>query len=438
MRVLPRNLTEQHENGLLLAGVLAMFVVGAVISLLGWVAIRTPHLFAPYSAAVVGFFLLWLYKSIFSLGPNDGLETYLFGTHWVTYVSGSFWDSLPKYYGPSLRQRAEELVQNGHVSDYVFLPWPFWKVWRFPTSEVTLFQHTGKIYTDNAGDDAPQTMLAADPTMKFHFMSIRGLVTTLLTDWRFWGKSYIDLTSQCEVGKGDHKYTDSLLAKYLLESTSELIMEGVRKAAADYVFGVPTDDAHGKPELLRDKDSFEKVALWVFAEPGSNLRKSETLRRPTTHELDLDRDKPPRDINKKEFKEKLDDVTFDMFNGPYITERDFNIEGLNFDRLDPTASDAEKAINAAYVGLQTARASAMKIQREGVAKGDALAKEGVGRAKGLDALKATLGGDKVPPETLVLAEVLKGTPLNVNIVAPSIIEGAKALLGGHGKPSSPP
>lgn len=382
--------------------------------LLWWANSRDQAAFMPFlglSCFIIG---LFLYKSIFYIDAGEGLETYLFSSHWRTYVSDDFMTQLRPQALRNRRLKARKIdLRRGWCGGFLFLPWPFWRVIRFPTDGVTIFLHTGKIFTKKSSGSSYRVMMEAAPTFVIHFMTIRGIVSKFSVPRLI---RYLDLTQKGPVGEGTHKYEDYFLAKIILDDIAELVMEAVRDAAAYFSF-----DGEGN-DIIEEKELFEMTILFHLAERESRLWEAKVLKRPK----DTDGNEYKTvDACQKAFRELK--ITLEDFVGLYVAAKDLNLEGISFERVAEGASPAESAVNTAYQGLQ-----------EGQREKEKLAKAGEGRAAAVTALRNAgkikgVGGKAdvdMPPEIAVAADALKGSPLTVNVWGGGAQDALKQIIGG--------
>lgn len=372
--------------------------VGYIVIGLTLVSLATAYdarLFAPYTVVVIIMLAGIAWRSSNAMRRGDALETSLFSSPWKTFVTGSFRASVPAYSIGKLGR----VVERGQLFDFVFLLWPFWMVFRWRTTSTDVSHHTGKIFTapttktdmDKGEAGAARVMMSADPNLSISFLTIHRVVDVFLPQFY---RRYVNLAAPRSVGTGDHAYDGTWLSHYLLISLQSLIAEAVRNAASQFTFDGTTED-----DIVRQKARLELWILWILAEPGSKLRRAGILKRPTNGR--------GQDMAEEDFREKLkarhlaEAITFVHFHGEDVVDLDFNLEGLIFDRDFPNASEAEKAVNAAYVGLQEGRREGQKVREIGIARADTV--------------KATQDKTKLDAATSAALQALEKTPTTAHV-----------------------
>lgn len=385
-----------------------MFLVTVVlVGIYVWAIVSDPEAFWPYTGFYAALLLLWVHASVYRVHEADGLEAYIMDEHWCTYLSASFESMSLRMLPQRARDKYWRLVNDGslnpggHWAGYVFLPAGFFRVFRFPTVGTTLFLHAGKIYTKSsskqAGAAISRVLMAADPTFTLHFITIRGVVSTFSMP----KGRYVDLTTRCKVGEGTHEYDDFWIAKVIMDEMTELFMEATRTAAAHFRFDDPEND------IIERKPDVEMTLLYILAEPGSRLQKASILERPTNpttgEAFSYDICRTLFDNGEGSY------VKLDSFNGPDIVANDINLEGISFDKQATEAPDAEKAVNAAYIGMQ-----------EGLRDGNKEAKIGEGRAA---AFKAMRNEDALgDPALAAFVKATEGKETHFNLFGKGIID----------------
>lgn len=314
-------------------------VAGATILLIGW--------------------YVWI--SLHETSAEEGLETYLLGHHWKTYLSPAFakalWDAhekgrprgLAKY--QALDSKSLGIANTG----WAFLPRGFFKVARFSHEGQKVALHDNEIFTKASGEESYRVLLQGTPTMQIRFLTLRALIPAMsILKRRF----YVDLTRQCPIPIRDGKYQDTRLAWVIWKHATEVILEAGRNAATQFTW-------EGDQDIVENKHPFEMSVLWIIAEHGSILDQSGVLIRPKQQD--------GRELTLKQCRTQAEvgDVSLADFYGHYILSADYNVVGLGFAQVMENESEATRSVNVPFVATR----EKFRLEEEG--KGRAAATKAV-------------------------------------------------------------
>lgn len=331
---------------------------------------------------LIAFFgTLIVLNSIKIMGPTDGIELFLFGEHRTTFNPRKFKESL------NLEQQAKYVaaeIKTAPLLDIVIGLWPFWRLVRYPTSPTKSQLHASGIFTKGT-KEFPRVKVHAKPSFAVRFLTIRNAILgagVLRTN---------DLTTLCPI-KGDQiEYEDTRLALGLREASKELFRESLRQSAAQFVW---TNGAtHGsEKELASSKRIWELLTLYGMAAPESVMAQSKILKRPAKITV-------LPEVDHAQFMVQLASCEVKDFLGDDVLTIDINISELDLAPEVTGASEAQRAVNNHYVGIQTAAASqaigfaeAEVEKKKGMNKADVTERQGAADASAATALQNSLKG----------------------------------------------
>lgn len=322
--------------------------------------------------AVVFFVILWIiFTSLYVIPADKMLMSLFIGTYRGVYVPGTYVQS----HG-GLRKDA----RRGNVPffrDIVILLWPFWRGVYFPRTNVVLRYHAGQVYTK---DGIPVVM---DSTIVFE---LDAHLREFIEEFNVLGRGddlaleeKIDYPYQKNLETGTtemRQYTSPCLARVVLDDTTDLVHEVLRKVAAGYSW-----------EKLRSKiKDFEQKVRLELAAPESRFAKAGMLR--------LTQNAAGRNV--------------DAF-GPAVRDQGIDI---NFEDVMPADEEFRKSLSAPETGKNQGQGEGNRIQeittRTGLSSTEVIRNETVRQVNELnviaagDTFSAVVGGllvGRKPPRT---------------------------------------
>jgi len=328
--------------------------------------------------------------SIYVIGPNDMIASYFQGTQRITYVNGKYGRKL------EADQRARRLrdeqvtgTRYGHAADLVFLPWCgslLWQGLRFPTTAIKLPVRAGRVLTKRGDNRSPRVRLRVDTTMILRLSpNVSSIVEgfEILQREKGW-----DLTRKEPMQDKDEKIIQApCIAKVLLDTAQETILEAVRVASSRYSWeGEHWDVVGNKPALERD-------VLRVLSEPESLFVQAGIL-----------------EVIPKGWEELPTGAPLpEPKAGPAALSVDFNIEEITPDPIPEGASELEKAIDLPLIAVLEAKATVLKAEAE--KERERLIREG--RAAGMAAIANGLGAEEDRMEVMRMETIERSQAQNI-------------------------
>lgn len=204
-----------------------------------------------------------LTTSVYMIDADKMLISIFFGSYKGVYVSGTYLENTPP------RKRGCDYLP-AHFFDFVALLWPLWQPVFIPSTPVKLRYHAGRIYTE---DGIPVRL---DVTIIFQ---LDACLSDFIETFNVIGKGY-DLAREeditymvdrdMETGEiTTRKYKQACLAQIILDDTTNLVHETLRRAAADLEWNNIRKEIHG----------FENEVKWYLAAPESLFARSGMLKR---------------------------------------------------------------------------------------------------------------------------------------------------------------
>lgn len=298
-------------------------------------------------AAVLAWAAFIVYQSLYSVGADEMIASYLLGTYRRTYVTGSYIDHLSDV----ARQRViDGDTKHGLLGfDIVFLLWPLWAGIRIPTTTVKLPVHVGRVFTKNQGENYPRIRLHFDTTIFFRFSPKIAKVVQTFQLLRYG----TDLAQICDLKDNEgHVFQEPRIAGVILPKVQETVLEAMRIAASHFTW-------EGAKDIVENKSDLERDIICLLSFPETTFVQGGFL-------VNLDRQEIFNWLANRETVQRPEPSP-----GEAVVSFDLNVEEI---RPEPTLADAselEKAIDRPMIGLLEGRGESHReeLRRAGEARG---------------------------------------------------------------------
>ncbi len=375
---------------------------------------------------IIGLAIAFVLMNWFALlKPDEGVEVYLFGTHWATYLPNDFKKGL----GSEEAKKYTDLkIRTGWFIDLIIVIWPFWQMYKFSTSGTKIQIHAGDIFTKGT-ELHPRVELHADPVFLIRFLTIREVIRGIGLF------SMVNLEKMCPIGKEgtDVYYKDTLLAFHVREQIQELFLEALRQAAGRFIWSSNNPGSGTEREIATLKNSWEILTLYILASPESLIAQARILTRDNLPPAIID---ALEGDDEEEFFAALKKLKPKNLFGTTIVSVDINITGLDLAAQVANASDAQNAINKQFIKQQEAQgnksigfAAAEVTERQGQADAVRITAVGEAQRKVAEEMAKMRGVD---PNTVLLGQMVGEHVQNINVtgIGEGITEAViKALKG---------
>lgn len=373
-----------------------------------------------YSYLSIGLFLSWvlffvvagvivLYNSVYILEPGHMIAFYLIATWVKTVVTKTYYDENE---GKIVNAEDGDRVVTGLFGfDVAFGLWPFYRGFRLPTTTFEIPISATSMYT-RAGQPGKETLprirLSGDGTLQIGLHPVikrLGPVLPILYQ-RVTNLAEIVILKDAPLGPDGEVLEGPEIANLINGVVKKPMLQAMRTAAAQFTWG--TEDGEDDTDIVNCRDEYELAIQRVLLELGSVFLKAGFL---------LDPDKDPDGgpgIRSDKNRWRL----YVPKTGPTLMEFDVVVELIKPEPTSENASELEKAIDLAYIGMQEgAREQAKERMRL------------LGQAEGYKEMADKLGITEEKIQ-LVLLEAIRQGKIEVTAIGGSGAEGLLGLLDG--------
>lgn len=361
---------------------------------------------------------LMLLNSFGITWPGQAFDVYQFGTYVCTYwprKAEEFLDEDQIIRYNNLKD--SNRVRAAWFMNIVFALWPFYQLRRIPTGTVTSEQHATDVFTKGTANHV-RLELSAKPTFTGSFISLAGFRQRM--GLPFSGNWVESCTATDPSGK--IKYETNKFGEWFGKRISQLYLEVFRQVAATFVWHDEGPKIAGEEDVAGEKLLLERMTLWQLSAPESILTQAKVLKRPD-HLLAFLKTNVGKNENSSEFLALLVTCPVALFCGPYTLSIDLNLADLDLALEADNASEAQKAVNAPFVGKQRAKAA----QFVGEAEAQVIRAKGQANADAAKALQKNIVGSD--PATLAALQLLREGHVTFNTLGTTIPDILRSFGG---------
>ncbi|MEO6077751.1 MAG: hypothetical protein ABIP54_03120 [Candidatus Andersenbacteria bacterium] len=361
-----------------------------------------------FTAQIVALLLAFMAcMSIRVAWAGQGIDVYQMGMHWKTYWPRNACKSLTETQLARYRDitKTTGLVVHEGWYDIVFWLWPIFTMRKFPLPASTAIIPASDVFTKGT-KAVYRVELQAEPSITLRFISLRDLQQGSMGLPR-----NTDLLESCTIEIGENSHESNRLGEWIQTRIRRQFLDAFRQAAASFVWddeGVTNDSEN---DIAGERKLLETLTLWLLATEESILGGSKVLKRPDG-----------LNENSDTFLKELLQKKPSDFYGDLAIQADINLADMDLALEPETASTAQKAVNAPYVGRQTARAN----KELGTADADIIRLKGTSKA---DAAKALQTAINVDPATNAALQLLAEGKVKFVTLGSNITDA----LGNFGK-----
>ena len=335
---------------------------------------------------------IMLYNSIYVLRSDEMLAFFLFGTWRKTIVTGSY-DAAN-----NVVSRNENVNRGCFGQDVAFGLWPFFKAFRLPTATFEIPISASSMYTKVGKpgfESLPRIRLRGDGTLQIGLHPNVGRLGTVLQIFHQGETDLAKVVTLKDAPPGPDGFLPKgpKVADLVNGAVKKPMLQAMRTAASQFTWGT-AGEGGDDTDIVNRRDEFEWAIQRSLIQPGSIFLRAGFLQEATEQERGNSRYHPKK--------------------GSSIIDFDVVIELVRPEPTPEDASELEKAIDLAFIGLQEgAREQAVERMKR------------VGQAEGLKAMAEELGidDDKIQ---LVLLEAIREGKINLTMFGGS---GAESLVG---------
>ena len=346
-------------------------------------------------------------------GSGEAIDVFQFGTYVCTYWPRKANDFLDE---DQQRRYDARKIKTSWFFNIVFWLWPIWQMRKIPTATTISAMHAGDVFTKGTGK-LERMELETDPSITLTFLILSYLLQKIVLPKK------LNLFEPCEVTDVQLHYTTTGFGKWIRDKIGRLFLEVVRQVASGFVWdgeGIAGPDDN---EIVGEKLLMERMTLWQLSAPESIMSQAKILVRPPRL-VALAKVSPQREGDPA-FLEELILCAVSEFCGPYTLSVDINLTDLDLALEPDNAPEAQKAVNAPYVGKQKAKAS----KHVGFAEARVIAAKGKANAAAARALQAQIAG--ADPATIAALQLLREGNVTFNTLGTTIPDILRSFGGSR-------